>query len=40
MAEHGMYVLTLKHPISNYLLLYSIGDTWKKVDVDKKNQQD
>ncbi len=35
----NMYVLTLKHPVDQYLLLYSVGDTWKKVDVSKKNVQ-
>ena len=31
------YDLTLKHPASGYLMLYSVGDKWKKVDWDKKN---
>jgi len=39
MEPKGLYVLTLRHPIDEYLLLYSVGDTWKKVDVNKKNLQ-
>ena len=31
------YYLILKHPASEYLLLYNIGDQWRKVDFDKKN---
>lgn len=31
------YELTLKHPSSDYLLLYQIGDRWKAVDMSKKN---
>jgi hypothetical protein len=31
------YDLTLKHPADRYLLLFSVGDKWKKVDWDKKN---
>jgi hypothetical protein len=31
------YDLTLKHPNDQYLLLFSVGDTWKKVDLDKRN---
>lgn len=31
------YELVLKHPLNDYLLLYQVGDTWKKVDVNNKN---
>ncbi len=31
------YDLVLKHPASEYLLLYSVGGDWKKVDWNKKN---
>ncbi len=33
------YNLILKKPADNYLLLYSVGDTWKKVDMSKINVQ-
>ena len=33
------YTLTLKHPADKYLLLYSVGDKWKTVDMSKKNVQ-
>lgn len=33
------YDLTLKHPADKYLLLYTVGDTWKKVDMRKVNVQ-
>ncbi|MCD6010433.1 MAG: hypothetical protein K0Q79_295 [Flavipsychrobacter sp.] len=33
------YDLILKHPADKYLLLYSVGDTWKKVDMSKINVQ-
>ena len=31
------YELILKHPASDYLLLYQVGDHWKTVDINKKN---
>ncbi|MCW3121493.1 MAG: hypothetical protein JWQ38_985, partial [Flavipsychrobacter sp.] len=31
------YELTLKRPADNYMLLYAVGDTWKTVDMGKKN---
>ncbi len=31
------YDLILKHPASEYLILYSVGKDWKKVDWNKKN---
>jgi hypothetical protein len=31
------YDVVLKHPSSEYLLLYSIGRDWKRVDMNKKN---
>ena len=31
------YDLTLKHPANEYLLLYTVGSDWKKVDWNKKN---
>ena len=31
------YELTLKKPASQYLLLYTVGDKWKPVDMGKKN---
>lgn len=31
------YELILKQPASNYLLLYTVGDQWKKVDMSLKN---
>jgi hypothetical protein len=34
-----LYRLTLKHPVNNYLLLYSVGEQWKVVDVGLKNKQ-
>ncbi len=33
------YDLILKNPSEKYLLLYSVGDTWKKVDMSKINVQ-
>lgn len=33
------YELTLKHPSDQYLLLYSVGDKWKKADLSLKNVQ-
>ena len=30
------YLLTLKRPPGNFMLLYSVGPLWKKVDIDKK----
>jgi len=30
------YELTLKHPASQYLLLYEVGDQWKEVDMGKR----
>ncbi len=33
------YDLTLRHPASQYLLLYSVGDVWKTVDMNSKNVQ-
>jgi len=33
------YDLILKQPADKYLLLYSVGDTWKTVDMSKKNVQ-
>ncbi len=33
------YDLILKQPSEKYLLLYSVGDTWKKVDMSKINVQ-
>lgn len=35
--EGHWYELTLKHPAIEYLLLYSVGDTWNTVDWSKKN---
>jgi len=32
------YELTLKHPSSQYMLLYSVGDQWKIVDMNRKNE--
>jgi hypothetical protein len=32
------YDITLKHPASNYLLLYQQGDQWKKVNMKKINE--
>ncbi len=32
------YELTLKKPASQYLLLYEIGDQWKVVDMNKRNE--
>ena len=38
MADVGhWYELTLKHPVSQYLLLYQVGSQWKIVDWNKKN---
>lgn len=31
------YELTLKHPASDYLILFQVGSNWKIVDWDKKN---
>ncbi len=31
------YELTLRHPASEYLMLYQVGDQWKVVDWSKKN---
>lgn len=31
------YELVLKHPASEYIMLYQAGDQWKTVDWDKKN---
>ncbi len=31
------YDLTLKHPADQYMLLFSVGDKWKVVDLNKKN---
>ena len=31
------YDLTFKKPANNYLLLYSVGDKWKTVDMSKKD---
>lgn len=31
------YEISLKRPASEYLLLYSVGDKWKTVDMSKKN---
>lgn len=36
--EGHFYELTLKKPAAQYLLLYSIGDAWKTVDMNKKNE--
>ncbi len=33
------YEITLKHPASQYLLLYSVGDKWKTADMSKLNVQ-
>jgi hypothetical protein len=33
------YVLTLKKPADNYMLLYSVGDKWKVADMSLKNKQ-
>jgi hypothetical protein len=33
------YILILKKPASQYLLLYQVGDTWKAVDMGNKNEQ-
>ena len=32
------YEITLKHPADKYLLLYALGDKWKTVDMNKKNE--
>ena len=32
------YELTLKHPYTEYKLLYVIGDKWRTVDMGKKNE--
>jgi len=34
--EGHLYEVTLHHPASEYLLLYSIGDQWRKVDWTRK----
>ena len=31
------YQLILKHPASEYLILYQVGSKWKTVDWNKKN---
>jgi len=31
------YYVVLRHPASEYLLLFSVGDQWRKVDWSKKN---
>ena len=31
-----LYELTVKHPATDYLALYMVGDQWKKVDWNKK----
>ncbi len=31
------YELTLKHPSTEYMLLYNVGSIWKVVDMSKKN---
>lgn len=33
------YDITLKRPAANYLILYSVGDKWKAVDMNLKNKQ-
>ncbi len=33
------YDITLKRPAGNYLILYSVGDKWKTVDMSLKNKQ-
>ena len=33
------YDITLKRPAENYLILYSVGDKWKTVDMSLKNKQ-
>lgn len=35
--EGHWYDLILKHPVSEYLLLYNTGDQWQKADLNKKN---
>ena len=38
MADVGhWYVLTVKHPASEYLFLYQVGSEWKVLDWNKKN---
>lgn len=38
MRDQGhWYDLILKHPGSEYLLLYTVGDKWKQVDLSRKN---
>ena len=40
MKTVGMrYDITLKHPADSYLLLYSVGDKWKEVNMNLKNKQ-
>ena len=31
------YELTMKHPASQYLLLYQVGDKWHAVDMSKRD---
>ena len=33
------YDITLKRPAGNYLILFSVGDKWKTVDMSLKNKQ-
>ena len=40
MKTVGMeYDLVLKHPADKYLILYSVGDKWKTVEMNLKNKQ-
>jgi hypothetical protein len=35
----GWYLLTLKQPVSKYMMLYSVGGQWKVADASKKQVQ-